>query len=126
MWQEASFSRFLKERRRARGITVREMAELAGLSPGYYSDIESGRRNPPGRGILDRMLAALGAPDGDRKLLYDLAGQARAEAPPDLPDYINEYEPVRVALRLAKDKGNMDDWRQFIRSLEQKGGGRND
>jgi transcriptional regulator with XRE-family HTH domain len=126
MWQETGFSRFLKEKRLARGITVREMAELAGVSPGYYSDIESGRRNPPGRGILDRIISALNVPDGDRKFFYDCAGQARSEAPPDLPDYINEYEPVRVALRLAKDKGSMDDWHQFIRALEQKEGGKDD
>ena len=121
MWQETSFSRFLKEKRRLREITVREMAELAGVSPGYYSDIESGRRNPPDRGILDRIITALNASDGDRELFYDLAGRARSEAPPALPDSINEYEPVRAALRLAKDRGDMDDWRRFIRALEQKG-----
>ena len=42
MWQETNFSHLLKEKRRLREITVREMAELAGVSPGYYSDIESG------------------------------------------------------------------------------------
>jgi transcriptional regulator with XRE-family HTH domain len=123
MWRETDFSRFLKEKRRQREITVREMAELSGVSPGYYSDIESGRRNPPDREILDRIIAALKVPGEDRKYFYDCAGRARSEAPPDLPEYINEYEPVRVALRLAKDKGSMDDWRQFIRKLERKEGG---
>jgi transcriptional regulator with XRE-family HTH domain len=122
MWQETNFSRFLKEKRRQREITVREMAELAGVSPGYYSDIESGRRNPPDREILDRMLDTLGVSGEDREYFYDCAGNARSEAPPDLPDYINEYEPVRVALRLAKDRGSMDDWNQFIRKLEEKEG----
>jgi transcriptional regulator with XRE-family HTH domain len=123
MWRETDFSRFLKEKRRLGEITVREMAELSGVSPGYYSDIESGRRNPPDREILDRIIAALDVSDGDRKHFYDCAGRARSEAPPDLPEYINEYEPVRVALRLAKDKGSMNDWHQFIRKLERKEGG---
>jgi transcriptional regulator with XRE-family HTH domain len=127
MWQqETNFSRFLKEKRRLREITVREMAELSGVSTGYYGDFESGRRNPPEREILDRMLAVLNVSDEDRKTFYDYAGNARSEAPPDLPEYINEFEPVRVALRLAKDKGNMEDWRQFIRQLEQKGDGKDD
>jgi transcriptional regulator with XRE-family HTH domain len=125
MWQETNFSRLLKEKRRLREITVREMAELAGVSPGYYSDIESGRRNPPDREILDKMLTALDAAEEERLIFYDFAGQVRSEAPADLPDYINEYEPVRVALRLAKDKGSMDDWNQFIRKLERKGDGKN-
>ena len=99
---------------------------MAGVSIGYYSDIESGSRNPPEREILDKMLAALNVSDEDRKTFYDYAGSARSEAPPDLPEYINEYEPVRVALRLAKDKGSMEDCKQFIRKLEQKGGGTDD
>jgi transcriptional regulator with XRE-family HTH domain len=116
-----TFGTFLKSKRKDREITVRAMAEKVRLAVGYYCDIESGRRYPPDREILERMMDALLLPDEDRKVLYDLAGRARSEAPPDLPGYINEYEPVRVALRLAKDKGSMDDWRRFISDLNRKG-----
>jgi len=58
--------------------------------------------------------------DEERAAFFDLAGKARSEAPPDLPGYINENKVVRVALRLAKDKGNFDDWQQFINRLERK------
>ena len=126
MW-DSEFSRFLKEKRRLRGITVREMAEKSGLSAGYYSDIESGRRNPPNREILDNMIAALNLPDGDKVIFYDLAGKARSEAPSDLSEYINEYEEVRVALRMAKDSGDSRVWNKFINFLEvEKGGSKND
>jgi transcriptional regulator with XRE-family HTH domain len=115
-----TFGTFLKSKRKDREITVRAMAERVNLAVGYYCDIESGRRNPPDREILGRMMDALLLPEADRRIFYDLAGRARSEAPPDLPDYINEYEPVRVALRLAKDKGSMDDWRRFISDLNRK------
>lgn len=121
---ETGFSRFLKEKRRQREITVRDMAERSGVSAGYYSDFESGRRNPPDREILDNMITALNLSDEDRLTFYDLAGKARSEAPPDLPDYINEHEKVRVALRLAKDGGDTRVWDRFIDFLEdEKGGG---
>lgn len=122
---ETGFSRFLKEKRRQREITVRDMAERSGVSAGYYSDFESGRRNPPDREILDNMIAVLKLSDEDRLTFYDLAGKARSEAPPDLPEYINEHEKVRVALRMAKDSGDEKVWDRFIDFLEddKKGGG---
>jgi len=125
MWQETGFLKFLREKRLDRGLTVRDMADKSGVSPGYYSDFESGRRNPPDREILDRMAAALHLMDGDRLKLYDLAASARSEAPPDLPDYINENEKVRIALRLAKDVGDAGVWDRFIYFLEHERGSRN-
>ena len=124
MWV-SGFSRFLKDKRRSREITVRDMAEKSGLSAGYYSDIESGRRNPPDRETLDRMISVLNLSDEDRVIFYDLAGKARSEAPPDLSEYINEYEEVRVALRMAKDTGDAKVWNKFINylELEKRGGG---
>ena len=123
MWQETDFSRLLKEKRKLREITVRGMADIAGLSPGYYCDIESSRRNPPDRVILDKMLDALVLSEQERQTFYDLAGKARSEAPPDLPEYINEHEVVRVALRLAKDSGDTTRvWNRFIGFLEDEKG----
>ena len=118
-----SFSRFLREKRQQRHITLSELAEKSGISTGYYSDIEYGRRNPPNREILDKMIAALNLSDDDRIVFYDLAGKARSEAPPDLPDYINGNEKVRVALRLAKNSGNEQVWDRFIDFLEKRDGG---
>ena len=122
MWG-TSFSIFLKQKRQQREITVRDMAEKSGVSPGYYSDFESGRRSPPYREILDRMGNVLQLADEDWITLYDLAGRARSEAPPDLPDYINENQKVRVALRLAKESGNTRVWDKFINFLEDEKGG---
>jgi transcriptional regulator with XRE-family HTH domain len=114
------FGAFLKSKRKEREITVRLMSETVDVAPGYYCDIESGRRSPLDLRFLDKIVAALRLPDDDRETLYDLAGKARSAAPPDLPDYINTNEPVRVALRLAKDKGSMDDWHRFINELERR------
>ena len=112
------FSRFLKEKRQFREITIRYMAELSDVSPGYYCDIETGRRNPPDRETLDKMITALHLSDEDRIIFYDYAGQARSEAPIDLSGYINEYDEVRVALRMAKDNGDPGVWEKFINYME--------
>jgi transcriptional regulator with XRE-family HTH domain len=122
---ETDFSRFLREKRKARHLTLGELAEKSGISIGYYSDIEYGRRNPPDREILDKMFDALIVTEKERIIFYDLAGQAREEAPSDLSAYINEYDEVRLALRLAKNSGNPKVWGKVIDLLEQESRGNN-
>jgi transcriptional regulator with XRE-family HTH domain len=45
--------------RASRGMSVRELADAAGISPGYVGMIETGRRLP-GLDVLDRVAGALG------------------------------------------------------------------
>ena len=101
-------------------MTSLQMSEMSGISPGYYCDIEKSRKAPPDREILEKIIAALQLSGKDRVIFYDLAGKARSGVSPDLPDYIMENEVVRVALRVAKEKANADDWKQFIDTLEKK------
>jgi hypothetical protein len=96
------------------------MAENIGISPGYYCDIEKSRKQPPEKAILDKLVASLRLVGEDAHTFYDLAGTARSEAPPDLPEYINANRQVRVALRLAKDAANADDWNHFIGYLKDR------
>jgi transcriptional regulator with XRE-family HTH domain len=114
------FGAFLKARRNDKEIPIRMMAELVGIKPGYYNDIESGRRTPIELELLDKMAAALHLMDEDRETFFDLAGKARSAAPPDLTGYINESKKARVALRVAKDIATDDDWERFIRDLVKK------
>ena len=120
MREHSNFKDFLSGKRREKEITSLQMAETAGISPGYYCDIEKGRKAPPDREILEKIISALHLSDEDKELLYDLAGNARSGVAPDLPDYIMENNVVRVALRIAKEKANEQDWERFINSLEKK------
>jgi transcriptional regulator with XRE-family HTH domain len=118
--QYGTFGEFIAAKRRGKEITSLQASERIGISPSYYCDIERGRRNPPDRETLERLVVALQLVGNDIDTFYDLAGKARSEAPPDLPEYINEFQIVRVALRVAKERGSEDDWRRFVRDLEQR------
>jgi len=113
-----TFGDFLAAKRREKEIPSTQVTDAVGISPGYYCDIEKGRRKPPDMEILSRLVRALCLVGEDVDIFYDLAGKARSEAPPDLPEYINQNQVVRVALRLAKDRGREEDWFGFIRELE--------
>ena len=114
------FGAFLKSKRNEREIPIRMMAELVGIKPGYYNDIESGRRTPIELELLDKITETLNLLDEDRETFFDLAGKARSAAPPDLTGYINESKKARIALRVAKDIATDDDWERFIQDLEKK------
>jgi len=114
------FGAFLKTKRNEREIPIRLMAEQVGIKPGYFNDIESGRRTPIELDLLDRIVETLKLSDEDRQTFFDLAGKAREAAPPDLTGYINNTQKARIALRVAKDKATDADWEQFTRYLNEK------
>ena len=118
--QPTTFGEFIANKRATAGITVRGMAEKLDISPGYYGDIEHDRRVPPTE-TLDKLIEIFHLNDEEKILLFDLAGKARDEVSPDLPNYIMENDFVRVALRVAKEKASADDWQKFINDLENKG-----
>lgn len=115
-----SFGDYIAKKRHDRSETVRALAEKTGISPGYYGDIEKGRRVPPENGFLEKLIDVFFLNEEQQIILYDLAGKARKEVSPDLPNYIMENEVVRVALRLAKEKADSVDWQRFIDNLEKK------
>lgn len=91
--QYGTFGEFIAAKRRGKEITSLQASERIGISPSYYCDIERGRRNPPDRETLERLVVALQLVGNDIDTFYDLAGKAR---------------------------GSEDDWRRFVRDLEQR------
>ena len=120
MKQYRSFGEFIFDKRHEKRETLRVVSDKVGISPGYYGDIEKNRRIPPDDGFLEKLIRVFFLSEEEQVVLYDLAGKARQEVSPDLPDYIMQNEYVRVALRLAKEKANADDWQGFIRNLKDK------
>ena len=117
-----NFGAYLMNKRLSKGISSMDMAELIGISPGYYSDIERSRKNPPECAVLYNIVNVLGFSSEEKGIFFDLAGlnNSRHVIAPDLPDYIMKNRIVRTALRLAEEKADADDWRQFIEKLESK------
>lgn len=119
------FGDFIKAKRMAREITLRDMSERIRLSPAYLSDIENNRRYPMDNDKIELLIKELNLTPEEQETLYDLAGRERKEVSPDLPEYImnSEVAPyVRMALRKAKQSdATVDDWKRIIDNLEKKG-----
>ena len=94
---EQTFGSFLREKRMARGLTLRGMAAKLDLSPVYMSNIENDRRAAPSQEYLERMALLLQLDKPEREWMLDLAAKSKQNrVSADLPDYIMDREIVRV------------------------------
>jgi len=123
MNHEETFGSFIREKRKARDYTLRGFADKLGLSPVHMSNLENDRRAAPKEEIMERMATLLLMDKEERIKLYDLAAISKS-APSvalDLPEYINQNELARVALRTAKDVDATDtEWMEFIAKLQAR------
>lgn len=100
-----AFSAFVKEKRKATGLTLREFCQKHGLDPGNYSKIETGRFAPPQKhGLLEKYAHALGIFQGTDDWLefFDLAAAARGELPKDLLSDEQVVEKLPVLFRTLR------------------------
>lgn len=74
-------------RRRVPGLRREELAQLAGVSPDYYSKLEQGRQANVSKEMLQALARALRLDDVEARHLFDLASpEASREATVQVPD----------------------------------------
>ena len=119
---EQTFGSFLREKRMARGLTLRGMAAKLDLSPVYMSNIENDRRPAPTRAYLERLEQELHLNKAETEQMLDLAAKSQNDrVSADLPDYIMDREIVRAALRTAKEADATDqEWQEFIDRINRR------
>jgi len=117
-----TLGQFITEKRTERDKTLRGMAREVGISPVYLCNIEKGRRPMTAEDTLEKIASVLLLNKEDKALLFDLAAKSKSIlVAADLPEYINERDIVRVALRTAKDVDATDEeWQEFIDKLEKR------
>lgn len=118
-----NFGEFIVAKRAAKGISLRKMADIVGLSAPFWSDVEKGRKNPPKLEKLELIAQHLMLTDDEKALMLDLAGKKRESVAPDTSAYIMQNGYVAAALRTAKDLGaDEEDWEKFVEDLKKRKG----
>ena len=70
---EQTFGSFVREKRMARGLSLRGLAAKLEVSPVYMSNMENNRRPAPTKEKLDHLIEILGLGQEDIERLLDLA-----------------------------------------------------
>ena len=124
------FGAFIRTKRikDSRELTLKDVSSVLGISGSLLSDIEQGRRKPFDSERIETFSEYLHLTESDRARLYDLAARETGEVPSDIEDTMM-FSPIgdlaRHALRLSNEGGvDENDWREFIRRMEQKRGKR--
>ena len=117
-----NFGKFIEQKRKALGMTLRGLAAELEIAPAFMSDIEKGHRYPPNRDKLYDMARILHLSEEDTNTMFDLAADERDNTvSPDLPEYIMGNEKARTALRMARDNNASEaTWQRVIEMLEQE------
>lgn len=121
-----TFGEFIKDKRLARSISIRKMAEMLECSASYVSAVEQGRRNPYDKDRLEKLGQVLGLGQEDFNRMLTLAGKSKTVKSGDtvcvdLSDYIKENDFVSAALRTARDlNAGEKEWKKFVEDLYKR------
>lgn len=87
MIQRTEFGAKLRNARRSADLTLREVAKSVGITTGYLSEMESGRKHPPNTLLIARISKALSITDGS---LIDAAAKGREQMPSHFSEMIRQ------------------------------------
>jgi transcriptional regulator with XRE-family HTH domain len=99
---------FMRDHRRAAGLTQEQLAERAGLSPRTISELERGGEHVPRRDTVALLVQALGLAGSDREAFEALVERRRRPRPRPALDrtpinllllFLDDFEPVLVTSR---------------------------
>ena len=120
------FGAYLRELRRARGLSLKKVEKEAGVSNAYLSQIERGLRNPPHPDILNRLAKAYRVPPRDLLIaagyLKEEHGITRDEIEKAYAHVVNDPQ-YRHGTRL-KGPGLSLEAKRFIVEIYEKATGR--
>ena len=116
-----TFGKFLKEKRLALNLSLREFARKVGLQPSNYCNVEADVLPPPPENALERIAKALGLRQGtkDFEKFYDLAAKGRDEIPVDVTRIVKGNELIPAMLRTVEyENVTKDQLRGIIEDLK--------
>ncbi len=112
------FGDLIAQARKARRITLRDLGLMMGVSPGYISEIEHGRRLPPAKeDMLQKFARKLGMS------LNELEAAAKIERSSRSPGFIEkalgQNRELAMNLYRAGENASEDDWKKAIEKAIQ-------
>jgi transcriptional regulator with XRE-family HTH domain len=115
-----TFGQFLKEKRLALDLSLREFARRLGMQPSNYCNVEADVLPPPPAETLKKLGQALGLKKGtsDYETFHDLAAEGRDEIPADIERIVKENELIPAMLRtLEYEQLSKEQLRGIIKDL---------
>ena len=115
------FGQFISEQKHKHSLQSKELAEMLGISIGYLSQLEHGKRVCPDQELLKKMIEVFNLNEEECCMIFDLYEKASGNLSPDIVEYVKSKEIVKRALRAAKAANATDtDWEMFIDAIKNE------
>lgn len=108
--EDFTFGEYLRALRKAKRVSIRELAKQVSKTPTYISDIEKGNNRPPDETLLNSIIVSLNLSADTSKIknrLFDLAAKERGGVSADIAEFIMQDDDVRNVIRLVKTDKKM-------------------
>lgn len=108
--EDFTFGEYLRSLRKAKRVSIRELAKQVNKTPTYISDIEKGNNRPPDEPLLNNIIVSLNLCNDTSKIknrLFDLAAKERGGVSADIAEFIMQDDDVRNVIRLVKTDEKM-------------------
>jgi len=114
------FGERMRELRKVRGVTLKDMAEAIGVSSAYLSALEHGKRGRPGWSLIQRIIAYFNIIWDDAEAVARLARISHPRITIDTSGL--SPRATELANRLADDIARLDDKaiREMLATLDHK------
>lgn len=119
-YEDFEFGKYLRSVRKAKGISIRQLAKEVDKTPTYLSDIENGHNKPPEKELLDTIIQKLNLDEFPKvkAALFDLAARERNDIPADVKDYIMSNQILLKIIRTAKDRPDSEQiWSNIVKTI---------
>jgi HTH-type transcriptional regulator, competence development regulator len=128
---QAALGFLLRNLREERGLTLRELAQLAEVDHAYVYRLETGAKESPSEEVLSKLIRALKAPKREAEMIRFLATNTATEA--GLVEYVRKettvtFEEFAGAASMAFRGGGRPDYatriarvRRFLREDDGHG-----
>lgn len=116
----------IRRRRTEQGLSLSDLARLAGISKGYLSQIENEAANRPSAQTLFRLARALGTSVGELLGEHDSTSEPEIIVPDSLRDFARQAGIPEVDLRMlagihyrGRTPQSPEDWRFIYESIKR-------
>lgn len=117
---KTDLGQFISDQKHKHSLQSQELAKKLGISMGYLSQLEHGKRVCPDQELLKKMIEVFNLNDEERCIIFDLYEKASGRLSPDIVEYVQSNEIVKKALRAAKAVNATDnDWEMFIDAIRK-------
>ena len=100
---KTDLGQFISEQKHKHSLQSQELAKKLGISMGYLSQLEHGKRFRPDLCLIKKMIDVFDLNTDEIYTLYDIYEAVTGQLSPDIDEYVKSKSIIKKALRYAQE-----------------------